>query len=258
MRFLLFLIPIFIFSQNKCDLPREISNFVKEVKVESNSDLKRNKISDLCISQIQFQDKDVLWNLLLLWNPNKDSVISFFLPHDDENTAFDVGVRTLRKFGGGMLAVSSSEGTRNYKGIDPNRNFKKNLYSKNIFAILDHFKAREFSYMSIHNNKKSDLGTVSMKTTSNGVVNFPAKKKTKLSEPDNLVYLVGKEVNFDKVRFINSLGMNVKYEILNNSKNDYSMSNYVFYNLKSENYFNVEAGIGEFNVQSEMVDKLIL
>lgn len=261
----IFILPVFIFSKNICDLPKEISKISSEVKITNVSDLKRNDLNGLCVSQIEFKDKDVLWSFLFLWNLNNPKGPSFYLPHDDEDTAFDVATYTIKKYGGSMLSVSSKKGTRNFKGIDPNRNFKKNTYSKKVFSILDTFKSNEFPYLSIHNNKKGFFGnggegTVSMHHKSKGVFNFPIDKEDDigLSGQDNLIYFVGDKVNIDKVRLINSFGMNVKYEILKSGKSDYSMSNYVFYNLKSEEYLNLESELGKLKIQIKMIDQLFL
>ena len=60
--------------------------------------------------------------MLLVTNEEHPVGPFWFLPHDDENTAFDSAVYATKKYGGGFLAVMANN-ERYYKGQDPNRNF---------------------------------------------------------------------------------------------------------------------------------------
>jgi len=264
MKFLFIFLPLFVFSKNICDLPKNIDSIVDEVKITSVSDLKRNNLKGLCISQIEFKDTDVLWKFLLLWNPSQPKGPSLFIPHDNENTAFDTGVYTIQTYGGAMLSVTGS-GKRFYNGIDPNRNFKNNIYSKKVFKIIDSFRSSDFGYIALHNNKKGYFGnggdgTVSINKKTKGIVNFPVKEEDNIgiSNEDSLVYFIGSKVNIDKVNLVNSFGINVRYEIIKGNENDFSMSNYIFHKLKDKRYINIETLFGDFKTQKKILDQLFL
>ena len=264
MKLLFIFLPLFVFSKNICDLPKSIESIVTEVKISSVSDLKRNNLEGLCISQIEFNDKDVLWNFLLLWNPSQPKGPAIFIPHDNENTAFDTGIYTIQTYGGAILSVTGY-GKRFYKGIDPNRNFKDNIYSKNIFKILDSFRSGDFGYIALHNNNKGYIGnggtgTVSIKYNRKGIKNFPVSKEDNIgiSNEDSLVYFIGSKVNIDKVKLVNSFGINVSYELIKGKQNDFSMSNYIYHNLKDKRYINIETLFGDFKIQKKILDQLFL
>ena len=156
-------------SSNICTLPKSLTHTkdMNIVKLTSsrNSDIKRNlkSLKSLCIYQVEFKENAFLWRMLLVFNPKKKNGPFWFLPHDDENTAFTSAVYATKKYGGGFLAVESNGG-RYFMGQDPNRNFGDNWrtaktcrnqkypapkYSKNIFAIINNFRKSNMPFLNL-------------------------------------------------------------------------------------------------------------
>jgi len=261
------------------------------VKVESVDEYKSNRdiyrnlkdIQKLCIKQIAFKENMYEWKMLLVWNPSKPKGAFWYLPHDDENTAFDSAVYATHHYGGGFLAVMNSD-RRIFKGQDPNRNFGTTpsqaricsqqkypapIYVNTIFSIIDSFRDRRYPYLTLHTNSNGHSGNggaghISMLKQGSTVLSFPATtikrgKRLGLSDEDSLIYIAtkNKKPNMDRVKRFNDLWINVKYELVNPSRNDCSMSNYVVLGLGSEEYINIEVEHGDRDTQRVMIDKVL-
>ena len=258
---LLILIPMFI-NAGTCNIPKEIKPFVKlSVKQPTNF---IGDTTDLCIKNIEFTNTKEKWHFLLVWNKTFQMGPFFYLPHNDEKSAFKTALYSTRNFGGGFLAVQNNY-NRNFKGIDPNRNFKKNNYTRNIITTIDVFRDKVFPYASLHNNANGYSGNggkghVSMLKKSSSTLSLPAGKirrgsKLGLEDEDTMVYLVGHKVKKDLVQKFHSRGINVKYEIP--KRTDYSMSNYVLFNLNSVQYINIETEKGDYKTQVEILKDVV-
>jgi hypothetical protein len=253
-------------------------------KLYSLKDVIRNKgkLRNLCVHVILFREKKYLWRMLLIYNPKKIKGPFWFLPHDDENTAFKSALYATRKYGGGFLSILSS-GKRYFNGQDPNRNFgttaqtantcKKQkyaapMYSKNIFKIIDTFKMNGAPYLALHNNKNGwhgngGSGGISVLNSSKRVKSYKAGDvltghRKGIKDEDSMVYIASTKSNDknNKVKTLIRNNMHVKYEMVNEYNNDCSMSNYVVLN-KGEHYFNIESEHGDFMAQKAMIDKLM-
>jgi hypothetical protein len=255
-----------------CPLPKNIENSVTSVELTSASDsidLKRNSWSmgDLCANRIYFYDKGQKWTLLLVRNTKHPKGPFWYLPHDNENSALNAAVYASKKYGGGFLSVESN-GNRYSQGKDPNRNFNASSnYTKNIFKIIDTFKAKNMPYLTLHNNKNGHIrsggeGTVSMKVSSVHTKSYPSGaiktgKNMGLKDEDTLVYLAGTRTNKKQINALNNLGIHVKYELVKSRTNDYSMSNYVALYKSNKSYVNIETEDGDSKTQKEIIDKII-
>ena len=255
-----------------CPLPENLESSVTKVPLSSSSDaadLKRNSWSmgDLCANRISFYNKGQKWNLLLVRNTKQPQGPFWYLPHDNENSALDAAVYATNKYGGGFLSVEAS-GNRYASGKDPNRQFKRSSkYTKNIFEIIDTFKRKDIPYLTLHSNKDGHErnggdGTVSMKVSTSRTKSYPSGKikvgkKEGLKDEDNLIYLSGNKIDKQKIEALNKKGIHVKYELVSNSSNDNSMSNYVALNKSSTAYVNIESEDGDTSTQKEMIDKVM-
>jgi hypothetical protein len=232
--------------------------------------------------QVAFRENKFLWKMLLVFNPKKKNGPFWFLPHDDENTAFSSAVYATKKYGGGFLSVESNGG-RYFMGQDPNRNFGETTqtartcnkqkfaapkYSRNVFQIIDAFKKKGQPYLAMHNNKNGWYGnggtggisiqhsSVSTKSYLSGKVKIGQKKGIK--DEDSLVYIAGTSTIPPNSK-LNSLlkgGMHTKYEVVNKNNNDCSMSNYVVLK-KGGNYYNIESEHGDMIAHKQMIDQLM-
>jgi len=258
--------------KTNCPLPDNLDQHVKKVHLTSyreSPDLKRNSWSmgSLCADRITFKEGKQTWTFLLVWNSSHPTGPFWYLPHDNEESAFDAAVYAATRYGGGFLAVESN-GQRYLSGKDPNRNFKKDSsYSKTICRIIDTYKPAHLPYLALHTNAEGHLknggeGTVSMKKHSKNMHSFPAGnikigRKKGLEDEDTLIYLAGKEVEREKVKKFNAMGLNVKFEKVTKRTNDNSMSNCIVLYKNHTKYINIETEHGDLSTQKKMIDRVM-
>ena len=239
-------------------------------------DIKRNAaaLQGLKLSLIEFKENNLLWRMLLVLNPKKPKGAFWFLPHDNENSAFDSAIYAVKKYGGGFLAVVNSDRRYN-RGQDPNRNFSYSktrecklqlapsfIYTQKVMEIINRYKAPNMPYLALHNN--TNRGGISILKNSRYTKSFLAYPKEVvlqgkgLADEDSLIYIAGTSPAppNEKVVKLLKAGLNVKYEIISPQNNDCSMSNFIVLNY-GENYYNIEAQHGKTAVQKEMIDRLM-
>ena len=258
--------------KTNCPLPENINAEVQQLQIDSGSrsaDLKRNswRMGSLCADRIAFKEGGRTWTFLLVWNTLQPKGPFWYLPHDNEESAFDAAVYAVKKYGGGFLAVESHD-QRYVFGKDPNRHFKKDsLYSKKICKIINTYKPKELPYLALHTNaeghyKNGGSGTVSMKQHSKNILTFPAGtiksgQQKALEDEDTLIYLAGKKVRQDKVKRFTAQGMHVKFEKVTKKSNDNSMSNCIVLYQGHEKYINIETEHGDITTHKKMIDKVM-
>ena len=273
------LTPLFIFA-NSCSLPSKINRFVVRSGLNSLKnypDIRRNyrSLQGLCVNLVSFKEGRFNWKMLLVFNPKAQHGAFWFLPHDNENTAFNSAVYATRKYGGGFLSVIAGA-NRYFKGQDPNRNFSdarvricnkqlapSPIYTSVVFSIIDSFKDSGKPYLALHNNTNG--GGISALNSSKYTKSFLAysvaqvKKGIGLADEDSLVYIAGSSFTppTQNISTLLGLGLNVKYEIVNRNSNDCSMSNYVVIGRGSSNYYNIETQHGKSATQKRMIDLLM-
>ena len=96
-----------------CPLPDKLDGQVTQVQFTSyreSPDLKRNSWSmgALCADRITFKEGKQTWTFLLVWNTSHPKGPFWYLPHDNEESAFDAAVYAAAHYGGGFLAVESN------------------------------------------------------------------------------------------------------------------------------------------------------
>jgi len=289
MRYIIITLLLTIYSlEARCNIPNDIRPLLENSSLNSlkkHSDIRRNfnALKNLCVNVVSFKEGKYRWRMLLVTNPKQQKGAFYFLPHDDENSAFDSAVYATLKYGGGFLAVMANN-KRYFNGQDPNRNFgdtKRTAkicrqqhypapkYSQIVFDIIDTYRGRGFPYMALHNNKNGHSGNggsggVSILTSSRVVKSYPAhknitKKDRGLRDEDSLVYIAGfsKTPNRAKLQSLLNEGLNTRYEIINKSYNDCSLSNYVVLNKNSTNYYNIESQHRDSKTQKIMIDKIM-
>jgi len=268
----IFSIPVILFA-NRCTLPISIKPYVVNESLNQltrYSDVKRNynALKKLCVKKISFKDGPLKWNMLLVYSQKSGPF--WYLPHDNENSAFDSAIYSTLKYGGGFLSVLNNNRRYNHRQ-DPNRDFsysktrvcKEQLYPSSkytsiVFNIIDSFKKPNMPYLALHNN--TDGGSISALISTSKVKSYLANSQDPLlNDPDNLVYIAGtsKIPPKDKIEKLLQNGLNVRYEIVNRFNNDCSMSNFVVLNKGTTNYYNIEAQHGYTNTQKRMIDILI-
>jgi len=224
-------------------------------------------MSGLCASRITFVENGRKWTLLLVRNTKQPHGPFWYLPHDNENSAFEAAVYASKKYGGGFLSIEA-DGNRYAGGKDPNRHFKPHsTYTHTVFRIIDTFKPKGMPYLTLHNNQNGHRqwggeGTVSMRVSGSHSHSYPAGtiktgKRKGLLDEDNLVYLSGRYINAEKIKTLNNKGLNVKYERVTAGNNDNSMSNYIALHKGHRGYINIEAEAGDSSTQKEMIDRVM-
>jgi len=255
-----------------CPLPAGLDHSVRTIHLNSykeSADLKRNarNMGSLCANRIAFHEGSQQWNFLLVWNPSTPKGPFWYLPHDNEESAFSAAVYAAKRYGGGFLAVEAN-GQRYASGKDPNRNFKEgSSYSKNIFKIINTYKSSNMPYLALHSNEEGHMksgggGTVSIRNSSKNTQAFPAGMiktghQKGLQDEDSLIYLAGKTIDIKRIRQFNAAGLHVKYETVTASSNDNSMSNYIVLQKNRANYINIEVEHGDTKTQKKMIDRIM-
>jgi len=221
-------------------------------------------MGSLCANRIAFYEGGQRWNFLLIWNSSAPKGPFWYLPHDNEDSAFSAAVYAAKRYGGGFLAVEAN-GQRYALGKDPNRNFKKgSSYSKNIFKVIDTYKSSDMPYLALHSYEEGHLksggsGTVSIRNSSGNAQAFPAGMiktghQKGLQDEDSLIYLAGKTIDRKSIEQFNAAGLHVKYETVAAASNDNSMSNYIVLQKNRADYINIEVEHGDIKTQKNMID----
>jgi len=234
-----------------------------------SADISRSNwsMSGLCVRRLSFKEGKHTWRLLLVTNMEHPHGPFWFLPHDNENTAFDAAVYAVKTYGGGFLSVESN-GQRFSQGKDPNRHFKPGtIYTQTILGIIDAYKPGTLPYLTLHSNKEGHVklggeGTISMRVCSNHILTCPAGdiecgQNRGIRDEDCLVYLAGEKVDKKEIRTLNDMGMHVKFETVNKQRYDNSLSNYIALYRPDSKYFNIETEEGDLSTQKKMIDRVI-
>jgi hypothetical protein len=167
-----------------------------EPATAQSPDISRNlsniQSAPLCYRRQQVREGPFRWTFHILEHQQHPQGPFWILPHDNENTAFDVAVQAVIDYGGGLLAIDSG-GQRNFLGQDPNRNFSRSHaesrrcrgqrepapgYSQ---AVLDHYRDRRGPVLALHNNHNGwsgngGAGTISMARDSASLRAYPGAR----------------------------------------------------------------------------------
>jgi len=282
--FLLF--GFWLHAADSCTLPssiRSLATALPSSRLSDYPDLRRNhrKLGGLCIYTVRFDEGPLAWELLLLFDPKRRKGPFWFIPHDNENSAFDAGVWAVARYGGGLLSVVAGS-KRYFHGQDPNRNFGTDSesarrcpgqkapaprYTGTIFRIIDSFRGN-YPYLALHNNadgyrNKGGSGTISMLRSTPRSQAYPATRISSLhgglQDEDSMVYIAGlsRKAPRNKLHRLKSAGLNVKYEWVDPQHNDCSMSNYVLLYRHTDRYYNIETETGATSTQREMIRRLL-
>lgn len=214
---------------------------------------------------IEFSDESkASWRVQVFENRQNPYGPSLFVPHDNENEAFQAAISGILSFGGHLITLDCQEKRRCSKNIDPNRHFltKDGLYAR---AILHFFESKNYPVITLHNNHTSHhrLGG---RGSIYAAIDRPypnAYGRFVQGNPDNLIiYADNKRIGQSKIfaqydSFFGMLGLNSIFEeIVNSAGLDGHMSTYVINNTDYE-YFNVEAEHGELQEQIRYLELLL-
>ena len=246
---------------------------VRDTDISRNADILAMS-EHLCLSEIEFDENGLDWRLTVIDNTKHTNGPTIFLLHDNENSAFDTALYSIRKYGGKIVAVEASD-KRVFHGVqDPNRNFGTSKSSTKscrdmrtkpspIFSqiMLDLRHTRANFFLTLHNNANGHSGN-------GGSGGISAKRNSRVmngllapngGDEDDAVLLAG-TTPFEEDRkakkaaaYFHKAGVNVIYEHVTPAGNDCSFSNFVVLNQLGR-YFNIEAQHGHFDQQKHMLD----
>ncbi len=239
---------------------------------ERDPDIRRNRSMlasfPVCLSKATVRDAGRAdWVFTTYSNKAAPNGPVWYLPHDDEDAAFDAAVYAIATYGGRFIAANARE-ERNFGSIDPNRAFGRTNGSVGPCAItraypaytkfvMDGFRGAR-NILTLHTNM--DGPPLNVRVNSEKLRGYPATANVGLSDPDNVVILAGRqplENNRRVARFATALrgaGINVIYERVTRANNDCSLSNYVTLSGDRRLYVNIEAQDGARTAQKRMID----
>ncbi|PLX27362.1 hypothetical protein C0583_03545 [Candidatus Parcubacteria bacterium] len=209
--------------------------------------------NDIKVFQDEFWIGDEMFLINILEKKGRNTQ-KYFVPHDDEDTAFDAGLRAIKH--GGVLIALENNGERNLFSFgeqygpnkqDPNRMFfEENHYwplAERIKDLL--FEVNEDLVITLHNNKpKGDFHLGEIETWNNIDILSRLDPNEK-----SMIWIAGntQAPNRDverELEYYKDFGLNVVYEFVpENSESDGSLSMYSV--LNGRKYRNIEIMSGK-------------
>jgi len=252
-----------------------------DIAAVADQDVSRNAAiivadQNLCISKNTLSENGMKWKFTIISNTKHKAGPTVFLPHDNENSAFDTALYSVRKYGGRLVAVEAAD-SRSFQKQDPNRNFGitvsetkvcRDMRKKPAAAFTKYMLSmrqnKESFFLTMHNNANGHSGnggSGGISAGRNSAV-MHAMMAPKGGDEDDAILLAGTKA-FDEnkmaakaVKYFHKKGINVIYEHVRASKNDCSFSNFVVLNKLSQ-YYNIEAQHGHTAQQKRMLDSLM-
>jgi hypothetical protein len=270
----------YLHANSNCEVPPRLQPFILQKPLKAFvyiADIRRNykQLQGLCTHVVAFNEGRINWKMLLVSNPKASHGLFYFLPHDNENSAFATALYAVRHYGGGFLSVITGDKRYNH-GQDPNRNFSYSssrickeqiapspLYTTLVFSTIDYYKNPTLPYIALHNNtNRGGISALKSSTKTKSYLAYPLKQVKRgvgLADEDSIIYITGSSPTPPQNRLSALLqaGLNVKYERVNSANNDCSMSNFVVLEKGTTNYYNIEAQHGKTTTQIEMLIRLI-
>lgn len=252
----------------------EFSNFHKvrviQTDKSSDKDVKRALLNGLLLPSnteyvaINFKGRNgQKWLLQVFQNKQLPDGPTYFVPHDNENDAFQAGAYAIEKFGGHLISLECSE-FRLCDGVDPNRNFYNNRINY-VDTILRFFLGKKWPVITLHNNVNShrSLGGGGVINASIEIPYSGAHATYHAGDDDNLIIFADTSDRENSNVYSNYASLFERFdlnhifeEILDTAMVSGHMSNYVVRNTQLE-YFNIEAQHGQKEVQKEYLKKLL-
>lgn len=233
----------------------------------------------LSVTRVEFREDRAFWRIYRIVNLRKPNGPLWFVPHDNENGAFQAAVFAVRSFGGVVIAVEEARSTAGPdsrmngdvafgRSIDPNRNFRDDTpnYAATLLADL----APGRLIVALHTNEpgydasESTCGPRNGGYTGKGEISVLLCNDTYAPRPsiraqwpyddtDSVAIIAypanGTPANGFCARALSSADMNIMFEHVVTS--DGSLSNYALFrglpyvNLETQDRGTDPAGLGE-------------
>ncbi|MDF1777342.1 MAG: hypothetical protein P1V13_15005 [Rhizobiaceae bacterium] len=224
----------------------------------------------ICYTVHTVRDNGTIWVFQSLKNRKLPDGPVWFLPHDNESTAFTAAIYAIGRYGGRIISIQNNE-DRYLGRIDPNRNFGetakeiancrrlKGVPAPEFSRFVYHYFSNEPIILAMHNN--SDGGGVSVNIKNTKVQGLMATDNTISRDPDDLVYVAGSAEQFasremqDRIKKLRASGLNLVLEKVDVRNNDCSFSNYAV--LRKREYYNIDVQHNHLETQKKMIDALM-
>ena len=251
--------------------------------VDRDGDFQRNlaelSTNDLCLKMDVFHEGGQTWILQIIQHKLDPGRILWFVPHDNENDAFDSAVYGLKRYHGTIVAVETG-GTRFNGRQDPNRNFqienattrcRDQVAPSPIYTerVLRWHKGNALIF-ALHTNERGyagdghgGAGGISIAKPLPGNIPFRAQGHAPgLSPDDTVVFLASTappQADRNLMTFVQTLQqnqINVLYETVSATHNDCSLSNYAALSGQRD-YINLEVVQSDGQTQRMLVDRIL-
>lgn len=248
-----------------------------EARIRGSEDSDVKRLADeiisarLCYTVETVEEGGRTWVFQLFENIANPDGPAWYLPHDNENSAFNAAIRMVVKHGGKVLAVETGD-NRLLGSADPNRFFGTDpaftrscqslgggttpQYTGKVMAA---FEGSRYPILTMHNN--TNEGGVRLNVNTSKEQGHPPRGSAISADIDDFIYYSSpkpyaqNEQGRAVVAALNQLGIGVVYEFVNIANNDCSLSNHAA--LIGKEYFNIEAQHGHTEIQVRIADKLV-
>lgn len=240
--------------------------------VDSQKSIKQNKVATtfedadlvrlqddiaaagLSVEQIEFVDGSIPFRATVLSSAVASDGPTLLILHDNEQSAFNVGVATIAKRGGRLIALENID-RRMIGKIDPNRIFGDTfpLFTQRITELFP----AEAPIITLHTNRDGfggPNGTISVKKWLKG---RSIRSYDHGDDEDNLIWMAKtaplSEAEWEQrlLGLSKKYGFNFVFEHVQGSS-DGSLSNWAA--LAGRGYVNVEAEEGDIRAQQDMLN----
>jgi hypothetical protein len=232
---------------------------------------------NLCLMEETFNEGPLVWRLQIIQNKTSPQNYLWFVPHDNENVAFDTAVFGVAKHGGTVVAVETG-GSRFNGPQDPNRNFdagtgrkcpQQIAASPRYTAAVTKWRSNNAPVIALHSNERGysgdghgGAGGISILKPLPGSTPYPAPNPLRTRSPsDSIVFVASASRGGDPgllsfIAAMNNAGLNVMREFVSARNNDCSFSNYATL-TGIRKYVNVEVVHGDRAGQKKMLEVVL-
>ncbi|MCC6736988.1 MAG: hypothetical protein IT534_12790 [Bauldia sp.] len=231
----------------------------------------------LCLSERFVADAGGPWHLVVVTNTETPGPL-WAVPHDEEDEAFDAGVRAVRLYGGTMIAVENAD-ARLVGGRDPNQHFALTAEAAAPClatggaspAYVGAFLAdwdRRFPIVGLHANwdgyrDAGGLGDISVRRPDVKMIPFPSAAATgRLADEDTIVMLVSRTLPEENpagraaIDWFNERGVHVIYRHVTPQNNGCTLADYLTLNAVGP-YVSIEVEHGDPDTADTLVDIVV-
>lgn len=233
----------------------------------------------LSLATLRFAEGDYRWTLIVISDPLRPAGPYWFVPHDDENAAFDAGFLAVSKYGGRLVAVANG-GRRDLapagagrtgcvRPCDPNRDFGPTgpLYTASVLGLM----APDQPVVGLHTNAPGGpghggSGSIYIDPTDVARIFASPTARGPFANGDTAAIVSGRapkaEARPPCVETLNAGGVHVAYEQVSGppgAAGDGSLSNLLALEARDPPrvYVGLEARHGDAGAESAMIDVLM-